>query len=329
MALSLEAYRKGAEVAKKRISDIVLRTPLLKSNWLSKQTSCNVYLKMESEQITRSFKLRGATNKLKMIAEKKSGSDRKVVTASTGNHGLGCAYVSSLLNINTVVYTYMNVAKVKEDEITQYPNVELIKFGSESSESETEARKQANEQGLTFISPYNDNDVICGQGTIGLELLEQLPELDAIIIPVGGGGLVAGIATYIKACKPSIKIIGVQPVNDSSMLESVKKGYILTDNPIKDTFSSGTAGRIEPGSVTFDLCQKYVDDWVLLEEEEIELAVFEMLCKEKKIIEGAAGLTVAAMKKVAKQYENKNVALIICGGNIGVSEIKRLSNKYC
>lgn len=330
MALSLEAYKSGILAARDNVSNVVLKTPLLKSNWLSKKTSCNVYCKMESEQITRSFKLRGAANKLKLIADKSTSStSQKLVTASSGNHGLACAYMSSMLKLDMTVFTYTNVAKAKEEEIAQFPNVELIKFGSECQEAETEARRQADAQGLIYVSPYNDNDVVCGQGTIGLELLEQLPELDAVFIPVGGGGLIAGIAAFIKAVKPTVKIVGCQPANDSSMYECVKHGSILTDNPILDTFSSGTAGRVELGSVTFDICKQYVDEWVLLEEEEIELAVFEMLDKEKKVVEGAAGLAVAAIQKVQADYQNKNVALIICGGNIGVSDIKRLTNKFC
>lgn len=328
MVLTLQEYKKGTVAAKKKISGVVSKTPLVRSNWLSKKTGCNVYLKMESEQVTRSFKLRGATNKLKTIMDQNPLDKPRIIAASSGNHGLACAYLSTMLKFDLTVYTAANSAANKDLEIKQYPHVDLVKFGSEVQEAEVEARRVANEEGSIFVSPYNDNDIVFGQGTIGMELLEQLPELDAIFVSVGGGSMIGGISAYIKACKPSIEIIGCQPVNDSSMYDYVKKGYIMSDNPILDTFSSGTAGRVENGSVTFDLCRKYVDKWVLLEEEEIEQAVFDMLNKEKKVVEGAAGLTVAAIQKVHKDYHKKNVALIICGGNIGVSDIKRLTNKY-
>lgn len=328
MALNLGEYNTGIIKASQNISDVVLKTPLLRSNWLSRATGCNVYCKMESEQITRSFKLRGATNKVKLLVSEKGSSGHNVVTASSGNHGMACAYLSSLFDINLTVFTYMNVAKNKEVEITQYPKVNLVKFGSECQEAEEKAKQHAAAKGLLYVSPYNDHDVICGQGTIGLEILDQLPDVDAVFVPVGGGGLIGGIAAFLKSVKPSIKVVGVQPVNDSSMYDSVKHGSILTDNEILDTFSSGTAGRVEVGSETFDLCKDYVDDWVLLEEEEIEKAVYDMLDKGKKLIEGAAGLGVAAIQKVQDEYKNKNVVLVICGGNIGAGDIKYVTNKF-
>ena len=163
---------------------------------------------------------------------------------------------------------------------------------------------------------------------IGLELLSQLPTLDAVFVSVGGGGLISGIALYLKMKNPKIEIIGCQASNDCCMYASISAGNIVHDNSFLNTFADGTAGKIEAGSITFEICQKYVDKWVLITEEEIERAVYDILEKERKTVEGAAGLTIAALRKTKNSYEKKNVALIVCGGNIGIDSLNYLLKKY-
>lgn len=329
--VDVEKYKNSMYAARKRIQNVTVQTPLLYSKWLSKETGANIYLKMECEQITNSFKLRGAVNTIYKLHEETmeaEGNIKKIVTASSGNHGVACAYAASKLNVPLSVYVYTSIPKVKEERLLEYSNVEIVKHGEECCEAEVYGRTCATRSGLLFISPYNNTDVICGQATIGLELLDQLKSLDAVIVPVGGGGLISGIALAIKLHNPNIKVIGCQPKNDCCMFESINAGKILDDNIMASTFSDGTAGRVEPGSVTFEICKNYVDEWVLVEEEDIQRAVFDMMDKQKKIIEGAAGLAVAAARKNQADFKNKNVAVIMCGANIGIESIKYLVNKY-
>lgn len=326
MVLSLEDHKNGAEDAYFSIKEIVLKTPCLKSNWLSRLTECKVYMKMESEQITRSFKLRGAANKI--LKMQKEGHSH-VITASSGNHGAACIYVAAQFGMKVSVYTSMMVSKTKEQTILSHSNTNLIKFGTDCCDAENEARRVANEQGLPYISPYNDSDVMFGQGTIGIEILEQLPNLDAIFIPVGGGGLASGIAGYLKSAKPDIITIGCQPVGNCAMYDCIQEGSIKEDwSYLKDTLADGIAGGIEEGTITFDVCKQHIDKWVLVEEEEIEKAVYDLLDKEKKLIEGAAGLTIAALLKVQSDFKAKNVALVMCGANISTEKVAHLMRKY-
>ena len=326
MVLSLDDHKKGSEDAYVSIKDVVLKTPLLKSDWLSKQVGCNVFLKMESEQITRSFKLRGAANKMLKMQQK---GCNHIITASSGNHGLACLYVASNFNIDVSVYTSQKINKVKEDIILSHPNAQLIKFGSDVCGAETEARRTADEKGLPYISPYNDVDVMFGQGTIGVELMQQLPNIDAVFIPVGGGGLAAGIAGYIKSVKPSVVTVGCQPVINSAMYDCIQSGFIKDDwTYLKDTFADGIAGGVEDRAVTFDVCKQHIDKWVLVEEEDIKKGVYDILDNEKKVIEGAAGLTIASLRKVHTEFKDKNVVLIICGGNISTNKLADLFGKF-
>lgn len=323
--LSLEDFKRQSTIAGETIDGIVLKTPLLKSAWLSKLTGCNVYLKMESEQLTRSFKLRGATNK--MSKEMKKGS-KKVITASSGNHGMACLHAASKLGIEVSVYAPLSISKAKADAILQCPNAELVKHGGDMVEIESFARKTATEQNVPYISAYNDIDIMLGQSTIGHELLEQLPDLDAIFISVGGGGL-SGLSAYLKSVKPNILTVGCQPEQNCGMYKCIDAGYILNDfSFLNDTIADGVAGGVEMGSITFEYCKKFIDKWILTTEEEIEEAVFNMLDKEKKLIEGAAGLPIASLIKMKDELQGKNVVLIICGGNIDISEVMNLCKKF-
>lgn len=311
-----------------RISNFILETPLIESKWLSQDTGCNIFLKMESEQYTGSFKLRGATNKLKLLSESSDFKGDSVVTASSGNHALACAYASSQLGINMKIFSYLNMSKSKEEMLSLYKNVELLKYGDNCCVAEMHARSEANKDNLTYISPYNDIEIIHGQGTIGLELLSQKKNLDAVLVTVGGGGLISGIALYMKLINPNIRVIACQPVNDACMYESIKSGHIVEDNVFHDTISDGSAGRIEPGAVTFDIIQQYVDEWVLLEEGEIEQAIYDLLVHHNKVIEGAAGCVIAGVRKIKDKLQGLNVALVMCGANLGVKNLNYIVKKY-
>ena len=273
--------------AQKRVEPSILKTPLINCDWLSQETSTNVCLKLESEQVTGSFKLRGACNKITKLNEEDRERFLKepLITASSGNHALACGTIVGKLGLKLDVFTYLSVAATKEKKIKALPNVTLTKEGEECCAAELFARSHADKNNFVYVSPYNDIDVIYGQATIGLELLSQNPSLDVVIVPVGGGGLISGIALAIKLINPSIKIIGCQPKNDCCMYESVKAGRILEDNQMSDTFADGVAGRVEPGSVSFEICQRFVDDWILVSEEDIEKSVYEMLSEGKKLIE--------------------------------------------
>ncbi|XP_066923193.1 L-threonine dehydratase catabolic TdcB-like isoform X2 [Clytia hemisphaerica] len=326
MSTSPEDFIKGTAKAYDRVSKIALKTPLLKSLWLSNLTGCNVYMKMESEQITRSFKIRGAVNKMSSVIE--SGADN-VVTASSGNHGLACAYAGSKLGVCVTIYCPLTASPAKLTAIQSYSNATVTKHGDECAETESYARSQANNKNIPYMSPYNDVDNIFGQATIAYEILEDLPDVNAVFIPVGGGGLASGISGYLKATNKDIVTIGCQPEGNAAMYHCIQADRILEDNSfLKDTLADGVAGGVEPGAVTFDLCKQNIDKWSLVGEDEIEKAVFDMIDKEKKLVEGAACLAIAALLRMKAEFQGKNVVLIMCGGNINTSVVASVCSKF-
>jgi threonine dehydratase len=186
-----------------------------------------------------------------------------------------------------------------------------------------EARRVAGETGQAYISPYNDPEVVAGQGTLGVELQRQLPEVDAVLVSVGGGGLIAGIGSYLKEVKPNLRLVGCLPLNSPVMYECVRAGRIL-DYPCLPTLSDGTAGGLEPGSITFDMCRDMVDEWHLVTEEEIQAAMRLMIVHHHMIVEGAAAVSVAALLKNRERYRGLNVAVVICGGNVDADTVRRI-----
>lgn len=307
--------------AEERIRKYIKITPLEYSPHLSKIGKCNVYLKLENYQHTGSFKVRGALNKILSLPK-----GIEVITASTGNHGLAVAYALNKIGGFGIIYLPNSTVKTKINALRNY-NVELAFHGSESMETEVFARNQAEKDpDKVFISPYNDPYIIGGQGTIAIELQNQLSECDYIMVSIGGGGLISGIAGYLRDIKPNIEIIGCLPENSPVMYESIKAGKII-DVEIKPTLSDGTAGGIERNAITFPLCQRYIKDYLVVTEEEIANAILMMIEKHHMIIEGAAGVTVAAFLKTVNQstrFEGKNIILIICGANIGIEALKRV-----
>jgi threonine dehydratase len=305
--------------AAERIGPYVRVTPLDHSLALSQQTGADVYLKLENQQYTGSFKVRGALSKLlALTAEQRAAG---VVTASSGNHGAGVAFGLRQLGLPGVIFVPEHAAPTKVAAIRRYGG-EVRFFGVDGVDTELFARQYADERGLTFISPYNDWDVVAGQGTIGLELAQQLPELDAVFVAVGGGGLISGIAGYLKAhANKPVTVIGCQPENSAVMSASVAAGQIL-DMPSLPTLSDGTAGGIEPGAVTFELCRALVDQYVLVSEAEIGAAVRLAIETHHQLIEGAAGVAVAAFLKTAEQWHGKRVAIVLCGANISLEALR-------
>lgn len=304
--------------AEKRIRPYLRETPLEYSYPLSKMAGCEVHLKLENIQITGSFKARGALNKILSLEH----STSKIITASTGNHGLGVANALSLVKKEGTIYLPKNASTAKVDAI-KMRGVPVEFHGETGDETERYARQLAEKTNQIYVSPYNDEEVLAGQGTIGVELLRQLPDLDAVFISVGGGGLIGGIASYLKEVNPKIEIVGCLPENAPAMYECIKANKII-EVPEQPTLSDGTAGGIEAGSITFEICRRYVDSFIMVNEKEIIEAMKLAIKYHHLIIEGAAGVALAALLKEKERFRGKNVAVVICGGNVSEAVLKSL-----
>ncbi|CAM3520423.1 MULTISPECIES: threonine/serine dehydratase [Yersinia] len=287
-------------------------TPLDYSPLLSQHTGCEVYLKCDHLQHTGSFKFRGASNKLRLLSEEQR--QRGVIAASTGNHGQGVALAAKLLGVEATIYAPEQAAAIKLDAIRALGGkIELV--AGDALNAELAGAKAAQEQGKVYISPYNDEQVIAGQGTCGMEIVEQQPNLDAVFVSVGGGGYIAGIATVLKKLSPNTRIIACWPANATSMYSNLLAGEIYEVEE-QETLSDGTAGGVETGAITFPLCQKLIDDKVLVTEEEIRQAMQLIARSDRWMIEGAAGVALAAALQQAPQWQGKKVAVVLCGKNI-------------
>lgn len=310
-------------VAESRIRTHTLKTPLLLSRPLSKLIDGKVYLKLENEQHTGSFKARGSLNKL--ISLNANERAQGVITASTGNHALGFSRALEITGIVGTVYLPPHASKAKVEALRNYP-VQLEFHGNSSLETELHARSMAEQEGKIWVSPYNDLQILAGQGTIGVELAEQAPDLDYCLITVGGGGMISGVGAYLKAAIPDCKIIACQPKNSHEMTLSLAAGEIVDMPEELETLSDGSAGGIEKDSITFPICQSIVDDSLLCDEASIAEGITYILKNHKKIIEGSAAVTVAALKQNADRFKGKTVVLVLCGGNIELKTIHKLLN---
>jgi threonine dehydratase len=310
--------KKEIIAAYKRIRPHIRTTPLDFSLALSKNTQMRVYLKCENLQYTGAFKVRGAFNKLLSLTE--AERKRGVVTASSGNHGAAVAFGLNKLKIPGLVFVPENASSVKVENIHNY-KVPLEHYATDCMQTELHALQYAKEHNMVYVSPYNDLQVIAGQGTIALELLQQLAAIDVIFVPIGGGGLISGIAAYIKAMSPQTKIIGCLPENSPVMAASIKAGKII-EIPTLPTLSDATAGGIEPNAITFDFCQKFVDDYTLVSEDEIKNALCVLMQTQHLLAEGAAGVALAALLKTRDQHRDKNVVAVLSGANISLDSLK-------
>ena len=301
----------------------MLTTPLEYSVLLSEELGCELYFKCEHNQRTGSFKYRGASNKIRLLSE--AVSKEGVITASTGNHGQGLALAGQARQVPVTVYAPASASAAKLRKIELYgANIELVE--GDALAAELAARATAGERGMTFVSPYNDLDIIAGQGTVGMEIAEQLPEADAIFIAVGGGGLISGTACALKQLQPQAEIVACWPEVAHSMHACLQAGKIV-DVTEAETLSDGTAGGVEPGSVTFDLCQQLIDRQVLVSEEAITEAMRALARQEQWMVEGAAGVALAAMMQCRADYAGKKVVVVLCGRNITLEKYLQVLNR--
>ncbi len=313
--------KKSIESASLRIGPHIRETYCEHSPFYSARTGANVCMKLENLQHTGSFKFRGALNKILTLKpeEFKNG----VVTASTGNHGAGVALAASKVGTNAIVFVSKNASKSKVGAMKRL-GADVRVFGEDPVEAENHARKYAAENGLAYVSAYNDPEIIAGQGTIAVELIKQCGSIDAVFVSLGGGGLISGVGGYLKAVSQQTRIIGCSPENSKVMIQSIEMGELHGDLPSLPTLSDGTSGGIEEGSITFEMCREFVDEYITVTEDEIIDSLNCFMDTHHMQIEGAAAVAIAAFLKTAERYQGKNVVLIICGANIGVETLAKV-----
>jgi len=293
-------------------------TPLDESAIFSEQTGVGFLLKGEHLQRTGSFKMRGAMNKVLCLDE----ADRKrgIITASSGNHGMATTQAARVGGVEATIYLPDSVSPLKHSNMKRLGANTVLVPGN-GVKAEITGRAAAKREGKTFVSPYADLEIIAGQGTVGLELAEQCPDLAAVYVCVGGGGLISGIGSYLKARRPEVEIIGCWPANATAMHLCLERGEIY-DTPETATLSDGSAGGVEQGAITFPICQQVIDRHVLVSEAEIAGAMRAMAANENFIIEGAAGVALAAAFKTASDYRGRKIAVVVCGRNIALNTFR-------
>ena len=313
-------FRSNIEQVYKRSNPHIRHTPLEHSPYLSNLASANVFLKLDNIQKTGSFKFRGAISKMTSMSDQEKSNG--VVTASTGNHGAACSLAMSTLQIKGKIVVPENVHKNKVENILNLGG-EIEYYGDDCIDAEERAQEISKTTGATYISPYNDEAIVCGQGTMGLEIWEDLKGIDAVFVSVGGGGLISGVGGYLKSMNESIQVYGVSPEKSCVMYESLKAGKQL-DLPSEPTLSDGTAGGVEFGSMTFEMCKEIIDDFSIVSEEEIAKGIQIGVEKHHQLIEGAAGTAIAGFMKQKDKFKDKTVVLVMCGGNISGAVLKSI-----
>jgi threonine dehydratase len=297
----------------RRIRPHVIETPVVCSSRLSALSGAQVYLKLENLQRTGSFKLRGATNKLLSLTP--AQAMRGVVAASSGgNHALAVAEAAASLGIAAEVFVPSAIDPARREKIEQL-EAKVTLVNGDALLAEQTARREGKRSGREYASPYNDHAVIAGQGTIGVELLRQLPRLDAIFVAVGGGGLIGGIGFHLKGASPDAEIVGCWPRNSPALYECMRAGRVI-EVAEQSTLSVSTAGGVEDEAITLPLCREVIDRSVLVSEDEILDALRKLHREDGQLVEGAAGVAIAAFRQVAGDYEGKTVAIVVCGGNV-------------
>jgi len=315
------SHNISAKCAYRLIKKYIRNTPIEECRSLSELTHGQVFLKMEHWQKTGSFKIRGALNRLlNLPTEEKI---RGVITASAGNHGLGVAYASDLLGVKARIVLPVNAASTKVRMLNQF-NVEIIKAGRDYDEAEDMARQIEKDCQLTFVSGFDDPEVISGQGTIAIEILRVLPDPDIILVPVGGGGLISGIAITVKERNPDIKVIGVQSEASPAMYRALQVNMVI-ETPIKETIADGLAGRLVSPSI-FSTIQKYIDDVIVVKEKDIIKAILFLLQQNHTLVEGAAAVGVAALLSGKVNIEGKKCVVVLTGRNIDIETVKFVLN---
>ncbi len=311
-------------VARRRIAAVAARTPLIESPWLSARLGCRVQLKLENLQVTGSFKLRGATNKL--LSLDPEARRRGVMTVSSGNHGRAVSYVAKRLGIRAVVCLSEAVPLHKRRAIAELGG-EVVVAGTTYDEAAAHAEKLEREQGLTMIHPFDDPHIIAGQGTIGLELMEDDPTIDTVVVPLSGGGLLSGIALALKQIRPHIHVVGVSMERGAAMVESLKAGRIveIVEEP---TLADALAGGLGPENrYTFPIIQQFVDETVLVSEEEIAAGMTFLLEEHHLVAEGGGIVGVSALLYGKLRHMGKNVAVVVSGGNVDLPVLLEVAQR--
>lgn len=311
---------ESIEKAARNLETVIFKTPLIKSDFFTSEHGCNVYMKPENLQRTGSFKIRGAYNKIISLTQEEK--EHGVISSSAGNHAQGVAYSARENRIRSTI-VMPNVTPLLKVEATKALGSKVILHGDAYDESYRFAMDLAEKEGYTFVHPFDDYQVICGQGTIGLEILKELPDVDEILVPIGGGGLISGIALAVKSIKPSVKIIGITPVGAMAMKISLEEGQVSRLAALK-TIAEGVAVK-QPGDLTFAFTREYVDDIITVSEKEIMEAVLLLIEKHKIVAETAGAIPLAALRKRAG--ENKNIVCMVSGGNIDVLTISEIINQ--
>jgi threonine dehydratase len=322
-------YHLDFEKARERLEKIIIRTPLQLNRSLSKKYGANVYLKREDLQIVRSYKLRGAYNMMSTLTAEKI--KQGVVCASAGNHAQGFAYSCKKMNIKGIVFMpgITPRQKVNQTKMFGEGNIEVRLVGDTYDDCEVAAKKFVQETGMVFIPPFEDYRIIEGQGTVGLEILEDQPDIDFLFIPVGGGGLSAGVGSFFKTFSPQTKIIGLEPEGAPSMYEALKAGHPVT-LPVIDRFVDGAAVK-RVGDLTFSICKDVLDDMRLVAEGKVCSTILKLYNEDAIVVEPAGALSIAALDDFADLIKGKNVVCILSGGNNDIDrmpEIKERSLQY-
>lgn len=317
---ALMSFPDDVLTAEARIRPYTRETYLEYSPYLSEKAAADVWVKCEHLQHTGSFKARGAMNKILAL----SGAERAkgVVAASTGNHGLAVARAAREVDVPAIVFVPTTADAGKVAAVGRL-GARVEHHAEDCGQTEVHARAYASNHGMAYVSPYNDPQVIAGQGTVGLELERQLDQFDALFVAMGGGGLIAGTAGYLKAARPNLTVIGCSPENSAVMIRSLEAGEIL-DSPSLPTLSDGTAGGVEAEAITFDLCRQLVDDYVTVSEGEIRAALRAFIGEHRQLIEGAAAMAIAAYLQVRARWEGKRVVIVSCGGNIARETLREV-----
>lgn len=316
----LNSLRAEIDRAGRRLSRQVVETPVIPSHRLSLEGDAEVLLKCEQFQHTGSFKFRGAFNKLAALGPRRRSAG--VIAASSGNHGLAVARAAELLGCDATIVLPRVAARSKVKALRS-AGVRILSHGDDCVEAEAHARQLAASDRLTFVSPYNDLLVVAGQGTIGAELERQVGKIDVALVAVGGGGLISGIGARLKRRSRAPRLIAAQPRNSAVMERSQRAGRIL-DLVSRDTLSDGTAGGIEPGAVTFELCRHLVDEYVLVGEGAIRAAMRLLAFEHGLIVEGAAAVAVAAYLKIRERLAGQRVVIVLCGRNVGKETVHQV-----
>lgn len=305
--LTLEKFEEAAEIVKK----VTLETKLVYSEYFSNLTGNRVYFKPENLQYTGAYKVRGAYYKISTLSDEERA--KGLITASAGNHAQGVAYAAKLYGVRAVVVMPVTTPLMKVNRTKSY-GAEVVLYGNVYDEACEYALKLAKEEGLTFVHPFDDYDVATGQGSIAMEIIKELPTVDYILVPIGGGGLATGVSTLAKILNPKIKVIGVEPAGANCMQESIKAGKVVT-LPSASTIADGTAVKT-PGSKIFPYVKKNIDDIITIKDEELIVAFLDVVENHKMIVENSGLLTVAALKHL--DVKGKKVVSILSGGNMDI-----------